>query len=65
MMEKEAQTPTVTNEEAASALRQAEQPEEPEQSGPAQAQVGPEGAAPHWREFYQAIRNAVDAMRSS
>lgn len=52
MAEKEALTGAETNTEAAAAETEA------------QPQVGPEGAAPHWREFYQAIRDAVEAMRS-
>ncbi|AZN42743.1 hypothetical protein [Paenibacillus albus] len=64
MVEKEAQAPAVTSEEAASELRQAKQSEASEPNRSVEAQIGPDGAAPHWREFYQAIRDAVEAMRS-
>ncbi|REE86147.1 hypothetical protein A8990_11144 [Paenibacillus taihuensis] len=70
MAEKETVAGAKTNAEAAALKADAQQPEqivgaEPEAGAVVmEPAVGPEGAAPHWREFYQAIRDAVEAMRS-
>lgn len=65
MAEKETVAGAGTNQ-AAEVAELSPHPGQTEQPAPVEAQpVGPEGAAPHWREFYQAIRDAVEAMRSS
>ncbi|MBM7569212.1 hypothetical protein [Paenibacillus sacheonensis] len=38
--------------------------QEAEKDAAADAAIGPVGAAPQWRDFYRAIRDAVSDMRS-
>jgi hypothetical protein len=56
-MERRAREPgSLISSEGTEVVNAAEQAQE--------TQIGPVNASPHWGEFYKAIRDAVDGLRS-